>query len=481
MKICFPNEHRVAFSEGVHYRPARIGPGPALLAPHFPWEHPRLNLYGSVLQTAAGFEMFYQCGNAMRVGYARSADGEHWERPCFNVTDLNAHAHQIILGHAGVDPVDAPALGEGQTLTNIVAGYHMPSVLYEPDSPQPYKMFAFGEGGYHSLWSEDGCHFQRYQEDPVIPLILTENSLSAKKWASDVAPCFHDGQQYVAMVKTYQEDWQGRTRRCIGRSVSEDFIHWSEPQTVWVPGDAEDRIAQERGYPWADFYGLCPFAYGEGYLGFLWLFEIDHEWEKGTHLGKMETFLAYSPDGKQWQRLGDEAFLPWDLNFAEQGGMMTTASAPVFRPDGVDIYYSDSNYEHGYAEAEFGKPLQDPTWVIRKVTLAPDRLVGAHGQGMLVLYPMTFDARELEVNIDCREGRVVLHWLPESDWQPGRGNGNAARLPENWRQRCHHHFGLNGMDALTQSVPSPVEGNYWLIVELDNASLFAISQPDEPV
>ncbi len=50
------------------------------------------------------------------------------------------------------------------------------------------------------------------------------------------------------MTKTYIVDEHQRTRRCIGKSVSDDFKLWSEPETLWTPGEGEDRITLARGF-----------------------------------------------------------------------------------------------------------------------------------------------------------------------------------------------------------------------------------------
>lgn len=461
MKICFPDDNCILASQGVRDWQATLQPSEPLLKPAYHWEGNRLNLYGSVFPVADGYEMFYQCGNAMRVGYAFSEDGLDWRRPLINPTDLSAHVHQVVQGNDDVDPTpapeiaDAPVLKEGQELTNLVAGYHMPSVIYEPDSEHPYQLFAFGEGGYRVLYSSDGRRFREYANNPAIELLLYQNPTTEKKWASDVAPCFRDRQGYTAMVKTYAIDKEGRSRRCVGRSTSQDFMHWSPVETLWEPGEAEDAIARTRGLNWADFYGLCPFAYGSGYLGFLWLFEIEHEFKTGTHLGKMEVFLAYSADGKQWRRMSDEALIPWDLNFGEAGGMVTTPSAPLFEDGEVKVYYSDSNYDHGYAERDFGKPLVDPTWVIRCARLEKDRLAGIQAdEGWLELNELDFSIGDLKLNLAAAGGEVTLSY---------RQNGKVVASQT-----------LSGCDATEMTVLPAWQGPAVLRIHIRNAVLHTL-------
>ncbi len=203
------------------------------------------------------------------------------------------------------------------------------------------------------------------------------------------------------MTKTYIVDEHQRTRRCIGKSVSDDFKLWSEPETLWTPGEGEDRITLARGFQWADFYGLCPFPHGDGYLGYLWLFEIEKELPNGTNQGKIEVFLAASEEGRLCRRLSAQAFIPWDLNFGDHGGMVTTSGSPIIEDDEIKIYYSDSNYQHGAYEKDFTQKLEDPSWVIRCARLPKEHLVGAYSaQGRIELELVSLQGKALRLNAD---------------------------------------------------------------------------------
>jgi hypothetical protein len=435
MLILFPNRQAMLRKRNIRYQQASIRPGEPVLSPHYHWEVPRINLYGSVFRSEKGYEMFYQCGNALRVGHAVSEDGESWQRPLVNVTDFSAPASQIVLNEYACSLANHVYAGDAVDarfeITNVVAGCHMPSVIYEPAAVHPYKIFAFGEGGFRAMYSTNGLQFYDYPENPVIPLKTYHNPETDKNWVSDVAPCYLDNDRYHAMVKTYALDEQNRTRRCIGHAQSDDFVHWSEVTTLWKPGAEEDAIARSRGFQWADFYGLCPFRYGDGFLGFLWLFEIEKELPRGTNLGKIEVFLAHSEDGVSWKRLADQPLIPWDLNFGEDGGMVTTPSAPVFDEDGIKLYYSDSNYEHGFTEKDFTKELDAPIWVVRCAHLPKERLVGASSDDGCLSFVLSAKGLEgIRLNLDCCDGElrlmiesaqhpvaeITLSGIDETDW-----------------------------------------------------------------
>jgi hypothetical protein len=414
MLILFPDERWCESLENVEYVQAVIEPSEPILRHDQKYEGHRVNLYGSVLKTDRGYEMYYQCGPAIYVGYAHSDDGVSWEKPMINPADFSKGLHQIVQANSDMPADSVTEPGEGDVMTNLVTGAHMPSMIYEPGSDRPYKMFAFGQGGYRALDSKDGRHDFSYVERPVIPLMAYRNWHTGKTWYSDVAPCFKDGNAYVAMTKTYVIDSEQRTRRCVGLSRSDDFNHWRSAETVWVPGETEDTIARKRGFEWADFYGLCPFRYGNGYLGFVWLFEIESELPSGTNIGKMEVFLAYSPDLENWSYVSEEPFIPWDLNFGESGALVTTASQPLFDGDEIKVYYSDNNYPHGHAEKDytkFKKREKNPTFVIRMHSLKKERLVGVRSElGKIVLRPVSMYGKKLRLNADALKGSITINY-----------------------------------------------------------------------
>jgi hypothetical protein len=54
--------------------------------------------------------------------------------------------------------------------------------------------------------------------------------------------------------------------------------------------------------------------------------------------------------------------------------MVIPASAPIFDEDEIKLYYTDSNYEHGFTEKDFTKELVAPIWVVRCAQLKNERL-----------------------------------------------------------------------------------------------------------
>jgi len=355
--------------------------------------------------------MWYQA-HGIYVAYARSRDGINWQKPLLKGFRLDQPKVGPTVGlDDGGKELCAPISRSRIMKSNVVADLHMPSLIYDPDDQaRPYKLFGYTDRGYCAAFSKDGIHFKPAAANPVIPLMKFPAHDGRKTWFSDVAPVFKDSRtgKYVSHVKTYQCDREGRTRRCVGYAESKDFLHWSKPVTIWVPGKDEDRLARERGFKWADFYGLCAFNYGEGYLGLLWLFYVDHEIDRGTHEGKIEVYLATSKDGKSWKRFSDSPLIPlnhsgWDT------GMITTASQPLFAKDKILLYYGGANFSHGVDEKKNLYDEKTHRFNIGLATLRKDGFVYAESaQGRITTKPMRSGHGKLKINADTMHGKIVI-------------------------------------------------------------------------
>lgn len=456
MKILFPFSKHIAALERIEFKQgAAVKHGAPVLLPDRPWENVLAYLYGSVIRTTV-YRLWYQAGGVY-VAYARSRDGVSWEKPELNVfssADLRAGP-----------TVDAPQGGEAcasgarpvSLQSNVVSDMHMPSVVYEPgDRSRPFKLFGFTDRGYGAAFSMDGIRFEPAAENPVLPLLKFPARNNRKTWYSDVAPVFKDTRinKYVGHVKTYESDGEERIRRCVGYAESEDFLHWTEPMTIWVPGADEDRLAQKRGFAWADFYGLCGFNYGDGYLGLLWLFYIDHEIEHGTHRGKIEVFLAASDDGKNWRRFSDAPLIPLDPE-SWDSGMITTATQPLFLDDEIRVYYGGANFDHAAGEKDNPYDEESHRFSIGFTRLRKDGFVYATAfNGMLTTNPLDLHAGRIKVNADCRGGRIAVDVL--------HAGGSAET------------FTLADVNAIEQTFQTSVKGNAGLRINVQNAKLYSI-------
>jgi hypothetical protein len=114
-------------------------------------------------------------------------------------------------------------------------------------------------------------------------------------------------------------------------------VHWKNDELVLEP-DGGDQ-------PDTEFYGLSPFAYGNQYLGFLWMLH--------TYSQQLDVQLVSSRDGHTWNRsVHRRVFLP--LGFMKNGytghafdsDMIMSVAPPALMDGRLYIYYSGHSAKH---------------------------------------------------------------------------------------------------------------------------------------
>lgn len=142
--------------------------------------------------------------------YAESKDGIHWTKPNLGLYEV-----------------------QGTKENNVVLARHRACHNFAPflDSnpkaavDQKYKALGgTGKPGLIALASPDGIHWKELKKEPV----LTEGAFDSQNvsfW-SESENC------YVCYFRVFREG-----KRWIARATSQDFLNWSEPVDMALPGD----------------------------------------------------------------------------------------------------------------------------------------------------------------------------------------------------------------------------------------------------
>lgn len=394
------------------FHPATKEPEPVLVADR-PWERPGfLGVLGNCVfcdEEEKVFKMYYQAyrlgpdlSERLCLALALSDDGRFWEKPALGlVEEKGSRRNNLIFGP------DDPRWARDWWAYN--------NVFRDPRDPDPRRRYkALGHGifgrttrqprsGMIVAFSADGLRWTEPSENPVLPngdthtLLGWDNRIGqyvayprtakAEGFASEIH-CDANTQEYVVRTR-------GPLRRCIGRSTSEDFIHWSAAETVLAPRPDDP--------PDYEIYGMPVFQCEGLYLGLPWSF-IGADWEP------LDTRLAVSRDGRHWQYLGgQEKFIP----LGPPGSFddcYAVAAAPVQVGEELFFYYMGAGFPHGFP---YGEERQHEG-VIGLGRLRMDRFISLgcrfDGGGEVVTKPLRFAGRRLQVNCDCSRGwlRVEL-------------------------------------------------------------------------
>jgi hypothetical protein len=476
-KQLFIDDHVVDRIDGVERtlnQPAKYMGNPIMI-PLYPWEG-RLELYGTVLREPSGeFRMWYTgmggmgvpplswsgpsvpAWKAMSTGskaraksadpsnmlysicYATSNDGVFWDRPPLGLVDYKGSKdnNMVIPDACPANVIIDPRESNPDRLYK--------SLFFEARDPSGTPNMG---DGVSVAFSPDGLHWTKYEGNPVITRASDAHTLLGWDdlhglYVSYCRPSVHEGNML----------------RRIGRSVSRDFMDWTEPEDVLVPDDQDPEGMQ--------FYSMPAFKYEEYYLGQIHAYRTDPEAPHVRFAGFVDVQLAASRDGIAWQRLGDrKPFIPNGPPGSIDAAEIYVAMAPVVMGDELWFYYSPGYMEHGVTGRS--GPI-----CLAKLRLDGFVSVDAGDEiGTLVTKPFLCGGGRLSINAAAGGGMVGLAVLDESGIQyPGFSrqecalfDGDSIGHNMTWRE----HLSLDELEG--RSVR--------LKFYLKNAKLYAFSVGD---
>jgi hypothetical protein len=343
-----------------------------------PWEG-GLSAYVTIMKDQDRFRMYYRGGGDLSREYtclAKSQDGIDWIRPSLRLFDFNG-------------PQDNNIIWTGQKKAYWESHNFSPFKDTNPDAPssERYKAVTLGrcviDGDRQKVLlafvSPDGINWRRLQDEPII----TEGSFDSHNTA------FWDGVQkrYVCYLR------QGRDgKRNVRRSISKDFIHWSQPE--WLDFGCS---------PLEHFYtnGIIPyFRAPHIYLGFPMRFvpertRIGAE-ERKTD-GLSDAVFMSSRDGITWNRTFMEAFIRPGLDEANWGGAHgnNTPAWGIIQTSEREIsLYVSENYGN-YPEGVNRVPR------LRRSVVRVDGFISVsapYNGGQMLTKPLIFKGTKLMIN-----------------------------------------------------------------------------------
>ena len=456
-KQLFIDDHVVDRTDGVVRtlnQPAKYVGNPVMV-PLYPWEG-RLELYGTVWRDDdGGFRMWYMGLGGMGIpplGWGGPSSPREGMSPGSRARAKSADSSNLLYSicyATSSDGVfwDRPNLGlveyRGSKDNNIVLyDASVANVILDPRDPDPdrlYKSLFFESrdpsgtpnmgDGVSVAFSPDGTRWTKYEGNPVITRASDAHTLLGwddlhNRYVSYCRPSVHEGN----MV------------RRIGRSVSEDFMDWTDPEDVLVPDDGDPEGMQ--------FYSMPVFKYEGLYLGQVHAYRTDPEEPHIRFAGYIDVQLSASRDGIAWERVGDrKPFIPNGPPGSIDAGEIYVATGPVVMGDELWVYYSPGNIEHGVTGRT--GPI-----CLAKLRLDGFVSVDAGGEtGTLVTKPFRCDGGRLSINAAARGGMVGVAVLDESGTryqgfsrqECALFDGDSTGHNVTWRE----HLSLEGLKGRT--------------------------------
>ena len=331
--------------------------------------------------------------------HAVSRDGVHWEKPAAGVVEFEGSRenNMLLRGRMGgtvfVDPRDAPERryklihGAGPALPHRVAW-----------SDQVREIFH----GVYGSWSADGLRWTTHPR-PIMA------------WYTDTTNvAYYDPRigRYAAFVRinqnlgfrdngTYPVRRGAEHYRAIGRSESDDFFDFPQPEKIAEPSPRQRR-PRATGM---DYYNTAAMIHPGARDAYLMLSSNFHH-EQNV----LQVHLATSRDGVRYRRW-TEPLVGLGPAGRFDSGSVYMATGVVCRGSEMWLYYHGCDYHHGE------KPTRPRCGGIGRVRMRLDGFAcqqARPGGGELLTVPVDSGER-LAVNMDAGAGgRVKVELCDEA-------------------------------------------------------------------
>jgi hypothetical protein len=425
-----------------------------------------------------------------RMLYAVSADGVHFDKPALGRIAIGGQDTNIFAGY-----VEGAAPDAINPWADV--GVHSGAVVIDPNPANPgerYRML-FSRSlpslvqQVECAHSADGIVWTPYAERPTFGSANNLNDVSTITY-DPVTRLFQQYTRHVRMTvagipETRIETPSGgrgsfRTyfphrpdlmnKRRVYRTISTDFIHWTELTPLVTPNDDFDNIDEA-------YYGCGQFTLGTMQFGTLGVFQ-------GTD-NTMCVRLIYSRDGLNFRMTdsGRPFIAPrgeghWDRY------MVTQVSPPIRMGDQWWFYHGGARNHHDYWYAgkqrldheEAREPAKHMRYCLGVATLRHEGMSSIDAVrprlGRLVTRPLLTEGRTLRINARCRNGGSIRVAVLDSEHRTLPGRDFADCLPFTGDAISHTVRWQDGDDFGGERGPIDYRKLAFL---LDEAELFAFA------
>ena len=402
-RYLFLDLHHITRIEGLYRRmhqPQRH-PGNPVLRGENPWESVA-SLYGTVLYDPqdSRFKMWYltgpyvdgmvqirqrnALGNITLLAYATSTDGVHWEKPILNQVDFEGSTENNLVD-IGRTNCEGAAIIYDEGETDLARRYK--AFYWEHGGIDTFVEYEgrtiWGRGDGDGMWmsfSPDGVRWTDCETNPVIP--MDSDTTQSLVWDPKI-------QKYVVFGRF------GAGGRKTARAESPDAINFSQPERVFECDAVDEEGTQIYGMPINIYEGI--------YLGMIWIYR------EGVD-GTIDTSLAMSRDGINWQRVLDrQTFLTLGEPGSWENGMTRISQNFITHNDQIYFYYGGVNGPH--TGRKFKQVERKHKSMLGLATLRRDGFVSldaGEAEGRMLTKPLILGGGELHLNVDASQGYITV-------------------------------------------------------------------------
>jgi hypothetical protein len=405
-----------------------------------------------------------------RLCYARSDDGLRWEKPAMDYLEEGGEKTNVVFG--------CPEYRRSESS----------SVFDDPMEPDPQKRYKtfygyFAPDGHvvTMAHSPDGIHWTPSEERPkfgelgeglgdcyTVIADLDSQTYRCTCRHKGILAIHHDKRRprtpSIFFHPTYPGDAARANKRRVFQAVSNDLIHWSNPQCILTPDEDIDNLDET-------YYGMVQVRMGQGYLGFLnTIREVSNT---------LSVRLVYSRDGWTWSHLNKrQSWLAPDPDSWDRY-MVSVSSPPIAVGDELYVFHGGASNHHDWwisglkenLEVPEARDLDEVRYGLGVAKMRKDGFVsidaGSVREGVIITRALRSDGAQLVLNAACGEGGYIEVEATDDDENVFKG---CARVD------CNTFSGDSTHAVITWKKQNtiPHTGRLRLRFFMRNASLYSI-------
>ncbi|MDD4102760.1 MAG: hypothetical protein PHU80_09050 [Kiritimatiellae bacterium] len=355
--------------------------------------------------------------------FAESKDGKSWVKPKLGLFEANgSKENNIILAEGGITHNFSPFL---DTRPGVSAA-------------QRFKALGGVQqvgGGLYALVSEDGIHWKKMQDKPV----LTKGAFDSQ----NVAFWSEQEQKYVACFRIFTagvadaKEWKPSGLRSMSRADSPDFLSWSETMPMKFEPAQEVHLYINQTHPYFRAPHLWVSTAARFMQGRRALTDAEVaalQVPKGYFGDTSDSVLLTSRDGLTYQQTFREALIRPSLRLSEwvsRTGYPALNVVPT-GPDEMSLYVNQD--------------YTQPTAHLRRYSMRLDGFASVNAPyegGEMTTKPLLFKGSQLLLNFATSAAGSIHVEIQDADGKPLPGFaaddcvellGNRLALPVQWKK-----------------------------------------------
>lgn len=361
-----------------------------------PWEG-QFSLYTTILRDGSLYRMYYRGRSAINADnsmaevtcYAESFDGIHWRKPNLGFYKIDGSSENNIL------------LAEAAPVTHNFC----PFIDDNPNRTLRHRYKAIGGSGKSGLIvyvSEDGLHWEKLRDEPIITKGAFDSQNLAFWSASEGV--------YVCYFRT-----SNKGIRSVSRATSKDFLTWTEPVAMEFGDTPLEHLYTQQTSP----YFRAPHIYIATAARFMPKRQVLTD-EQAQAIGVNPSYFGDCSDAVLLSTRGGSHY---DRTFMES----------FIRPrSGLENWVSRTNYpalnvvQTGPEEMSVyvNEHYAQPTAQLARYAFRIDgfsSLNAGYAGGEVVTKPFTFSGKEMEINFNTSAAGEIRFELQDDKGKPYPG------------------------------------------------------------